>query len=544
MFHTKNMILDRNSFSPPTLRTQLNQIEFLRKRREEKTKEAIEEPVAVAPVKEYDDEGKQLVDTDDYVFDDNFDSSASDEMLETDNYEFEDSEEEPESFSFLSTYRKIQREPTVTGPHPYQKAISADNVITSFVIDPIRGFGILFETEMNDILENHKFYGGFMSITDLRSGDFFAEYQFIKHKIDFHARFDRSSYIIENTVGNQSIAAFNEVTQKYILNTYAVGASLPFSVNTRLKASPFFAFSTFNNLNPDVISARYPSADYAPDSRRAFAGIKSELVFDNTQINGLNLYEGTKAKIAFQTYAGITDTDKSFSNLTIDLRHYQKIYRELIFATRVYYGRSFGNNPKKYMLGGLDNWMFNQTEDSSLDPGILESLTGNNLDVQISGTSPLSFNNERDNSDVLFVEYVNLRGFNYNQLNGSNVLTFNAELRVPIVKIFHRGSITSNFLRNLQFIGFYDLGSSWTRTSPFSKDNDVGVKIIKPGGSNESSSPFEAEIRTNRNPWLASYGVGLRTVMLGYYMRFDFAKPVEDYTVGPMKFYLTLGYDF
>jgi len=27
-------------------------------------------------------------------------------------------------------------------------------------------------------------------------------------------------------------------------------------------------------------------------------------------------------------------------------------------------------------------------------------------------------------------------------------------------------------------------------------------------------------------------------------MRFDFAKPIEDYAIGDMKFYLTLGYDF
>ncbi|MFY0651600.1 MAG: PD40 domain-containing protein [Cyclobacteriaceae bacterium] len=549
LFHTKNFILDKNSFSPQTLRNQLKQIEFLRKRREEQTIiEVIEAPKEKKP-DPVDETGKKLVDTDYYVFDDDL---SEEEVVNTESYEFEDEEEEEgdrdvSSFSFLSNYRKVQRKPTVTGPLPYETAISADNVITSFVMDPLRGFGILFETEMNDVLENHKFYGGFLSITDLRSGDFFAEYQFIKYKIDFHTRFDRKSFLIENSLGDQNNPIYDDVAQKYILNTYTVGASLPFSVNTRLKVSPFMAFTTFNNLNAEVISNRYaPTTPPAQDSRRVFAGLKSELIFDNALVNGLNLYEGTRAKLAFQTYGGITDGDKSFSNVTLDIRHYQKIYRELIFATRLYYGRSFGNNPKRYLLGGLDNWLFNRTDESSLDSGILDALNPNQtLDVPLSGSSPLNFNNQRDNSDVLFVEYVNLRGFNYNKLNGTNVLTFNAEMRVPIVKIFHRGSITSNFLRNFQFIGFYDLGSSWTGSSPFSDENDVGIKVIKPGAGNEDSrSPFEAVIRTSRSPWLASYGFGLRTVMLGYYMRFDFAKPIEDYSIGPMKFYLTLGYDF
>jgi Tol biopolymer transport system component len=545
LFYAKNYLLERNAFSPQTLRNQLKQIEFLRKRREEQTViEIIEAPREVKP-DALDETGKKLIDTNNYIFDDNFEEQ---ELVNTESYEFEDDDEsDTKPFSFLSNYRKIQKAPTVTGPLPYETAISADNVITSFVIDPIRGFGILFETEMNDVLENHKFYGGFLSITDLRSGDFFAEYQYIKYKIDFHTRFDRKSFLIENNLGDQSNPNYNDVAQKYILNTYMAGGSLPFSVNTRFKMSPFVAFTSFYNRNAQVVTNRYPTTTpAAEDSRRAFAGIKSELIFDNAIVNGLNLYEGTRAKIAFQTYGGISDGNKGFSNVTVDVRHYQKIYRELIFASRIYYGKSFGNNPKKYLLGGLDNWLFNSTDESSLDSGLLDVLSpGQSVSAPLGPNSPLNFNNQRDNSEVLFVEYVNLRGFNYNRLNGTSVLTFNSELRVPIIKIFHRGSITSNFLRNFQMIAFYDLGSSWTGSSPFSDDNDVGIKVIKPGsGDSDSKSPFEAVIRTSRSPWLASYGFGLRTVMLGYYMRFDFAKPIEDYTIGPMKFYLTLGYDF
>jgi outer membrane protein assembly factor BamA len=88
-------------------------------------------------------------------------------------------------------------------------------------------------------------------------------------------------------------------------------------------------------------------------------------------------------------------------------------------------------------------------------------------------------------------------------------------------------------------VGFYDIGSAWTSGSPFSKENDQNTEIIKNEGS-----PFQATIQNFKNPWLQSYGFGIRTVLLGYYMKFDFAYPIDDYQVTSLKFRVSLGYDF
>jgi len=205
----------------------------------------------------------------------------------------------------------------------------------------------------------------------------------------------------------------------------------------------------------------------------------------------------------------------------MDLRHYQKIHKELVFATRFFYGRYWGANPQKYLLGGMDNWLFNKTNN-----------TGEG--------DPLNHTVGVDNSDILYAEYVtSLRGFDYNTFNGENALLFNAELRIPIIRYMTRGPITSNFLRNLQFIGFYDIGSAWTGSSPFATENSVNTEVIAPSGS-----PFKARIQNFKNPWLSSYGFGVRTVLLGYYVKFDIAYPIEDLVRKDPKFLLTLGYDF
>ncbi|MFW5760182.1 MAG: translocation protein TolB, partial [Cyclobacteriaceae bacterium] len=106
----------------------------------------------------------------------------SDDLVDTDNYTFDQDilkERKPEE-SFLSAYRRSRRESKISGPLDYETRFTWSNLTTSFVIDPLIGFGIQLETQMTDLLENHKFNGGIFATTDLRSGNIFAEYKYLK----------------------------------------------------------------------------------------------------------------------------------------------------------------------------------------------------------------------------------------------------------------------------------------------------------------------------------------------------------------------------
>jgi hypothetical protein len=99
------------------------------------------------------------------------------EVVNTDNYVFEDEaikETKPAAESFLTRYMKTRDKNSVQGPFPYESRFSADNLITSFVIDPMRGFGVAIERQMNDMLENYRLLTGLMTTVDLRNGDFYA----------------------------------------------------------------------------------------------------------------------------------------------------------------------------------------------------------------------------------------------------------------------------------------------------------------------------------------------------------------------------------
>jgi len=436
---------------------------------------------------------------------------SSGEFIDTDNYVFdkENVQGTQKQESFLSKYRKFKKENEILGPYDYQTQFSAQNLVTSFVIDPLLGFGIQLEMAMNDMLEDHKFIGGILATTNLRSGKLFGEYQYLKHTIDFNVRYDRKSLYRGTEAGSQ----------KYALNQFELGAALPLNNTSRISIKPFYAMTTYNDLNSLTLTNPAPSTETS--NMVHYLGFKAEYTFDNSVATGLNMISGLKGKVGYMLYQSIDEPDKSFRNFYIDFRNYQKIHKEFVFATRLYYGRFMGPNPQSYLLGGLDNWLFNAT-----------NVTGPN--------DPLVNLPLVDNSNQLFLQYIMpLRGFDYNTFNGTNAMLVNFELRFPIIKYFSSKPISSSFLRNLLFVGFYDIGSSWTGKSPFATENSVNTQII-----NQEGSPFQARIQNFKNPWLSSYGFGLRTVLLGYYMKFDLAYPIEDYTIGKPRFLVSLGYDF
>ncbi|MBT1702008.1 translocation protein TolB [Chryseosolibacter indicus] len=451
-----------------------------------------------------------VVNTDNYQFEE---SAKKENVVSTDNYKFEDDvvKQNQPSESFLTRYMKAREKSKILGPFPYETKFSADNLVTSLVMDPLRGLGILLETQMNDMLENYRFNGGIMTTLDLRQGDVFAEFEYLPRFIDFSARFDRKAVRWETYEGDK--------VYKYTLHRLEIGASFPFTDRMRLTFKPFGQIASSVSLGERPFPLNPPSAD---PTNHYYGGFKSELVYDNSVSTGMNLMEGTRGKISFTHTQGIDNAEYSFSRASIDLRHYQQIYKEIVFAVRGFAGTFFGNSPKKFLLGGMNNWLFNKT----YYKGVTSEGQANPLGI------------EGETQDILFVEYAtNLRGFDYGTLFGNSAMLLNAELRIPLVRALTNGPVASNFFRNLQFVGFYDIGTSWSGKPPFTEGTSVSYDVI-------NQAPFSARIKNYLNPWLQSYGVGVRTVVFSYYLKFDFAWPIEDYEVGKPRGFLTLGFDF
>ena len=453
---------------------------------------------------------KKLIDTDSYVFEDEKDDPVNEnpEWIDTDNYLFEE-EEERSSYrpeSFFSKYLNVKREEDRIGPIPYVPRFTINNVTTSFLWDPYRNLMALTEIAVNDLFENYKIRGGAFFTPNVRQGDIFAEFHYLRYWMDFKARIERKTYLIGQT-------------HRYKLSALKFTASLPLTHSFRMDASPFYTNTSFNNLDFRVVRGETPDG-FAPNSKNSYFGGNVALVFDNSIENGFNQYQGTRILLEYTGYLHTVNKDQNFSNLRFDLRHYHEINRGIIWANRIFYGKQMGPSSKVYMLGGMDNWVFAKRD--SQGPN-----------------DPLLISDEVDNTDLLFNEFAtNLRGLDFNEANGTDALIINSELRFPIFQYFTNAPIQSNFLRNFQIIGFFDMGSVWSGELPFKDGRSITQIFENPG------SPFSARIVKFQNPWLGGFGYGLRTVLMDYYIKLDIARPYIDGEIGKYRYYFTLGLDF
>jgi hypothetical protein len=544
IFKVSNFNIERQIFTPASRRREVQQAKTLtEKRKQEQPKNMSIKDLINARLKEKTDTTKQepkpevkpdsvksekgVINTDDYTFEEPVPVKAdtikpkTEKPLNTNDYVFEDEvvKAKQPSETFLTRYMKARDASRVTGPFPYMPKFSYENFSTNFVIDPLRGFSVKLEAQMNDMLENYRIMGGIQTARDLKSGDVWGEFQFLPYRIDYSLRFDRKVYIWE-TIGNSSDMP---AEHKYSFQKIEVGASLPLSVRTRVSVKPFIGFTQF--VDRGALLPQTIAPEFLPTQHQVYSGARAEVVYDNSLTTGMNIIEGTRGKFSVVHYEALGNGTKSFSQVSLDVRHYQKIYREIVLAVRGFTGTFFGKSPKKYLLGGMDNWILNQTNYSGLQ-------------------NPLRNASGSFNENILFSEFAtSLRGFDYATLYGTSVAVGNIELRVPLVRALSNGPIASNFFRNLQFTAFYDIGTSWTGPIPINSRNSVRKRVV-PEDPTESGSPFVIEINEYLNPWLYSYGVGLRTMMLGYYVKFDLAWPVENYKVNDPRLSVTLGFDF
>ena len=132
----------------------------------------------------------------------------------------------------------------------------------------------------------------------------------------------------------------------------------------------------------------------------------------------------------------------------------------------------------------------------------------------------------------------NMRGFSQNIRNGNNFVVLNSELRFPVFSYFTNSPINMRFIRDFQIVAFADLGTAWTGWNPYSPSNSLYNTYITDGNLNISVTEM-------KEPIVGGIGFGLRTTVLGYFIRGDVAWGIQDWHLikGP-RYYLSFNLDF
>lgn len=257
----------------------------------------------------------------------------------------------------------------------------------------------------------------------------------------------------------------------------------------------------------------------APDfNKQTYAVSRLEYVHDNAIQKAMNIWNGLRFKIYGDVNAQINkpsvgdeNPGRFMFNAGFDGRYYAPIYRNFIWALRAAGDFSWGSQKVLYYLGGVDGWMF---------PKYSQQPTPANENWAYQSLA------------------VNMRGFPQNVANGNNAVVINSEFRFPIFSTLINRPINNAFLRNFQIIQFTDLGTAWN--GPL-KNIERPQTVYTNAPDNTAVARFKAG---GIGPFVGGYGFGVRSTLLGYFLRLDAAWEMNGIFKGKPYLHFAMGLDF
>jgi len=373
--------------------------------------------------------------------------------------------------------------------------------------------GLLMKANIKDLFEDYELEAGVRVPTSFNGAEYFMVFDQKKNRLDqrfaFYNKNLRSTQPVQFTVPKRSEASI-------LLGQY--GLRYPLDIFQSLRATASLRQDRLTQLATDR-----NSLNTRPQTQQR-VGLRLEYVFDNTVETALNLRVGGRIRLfaegmkkfsfAQNGQNGFSLDDGYLGVLGLDARYYHPVLKHSILATRLAGMTSFGSEKILYYLGGVDNWLLPENNDEiSAPPG--------NFAFQTLAA--------------------NMRGFPINIRNGNSYALMNTELRVPIFRYLSR-QLNSGFLRNFQAIGFFDIGTAWAGPSPFRADNPLNTSVYTEGGAGREF--IFVTVNYYRDPIVAGYGVGVRSVLFGYFIRVDYGWGLETRNVQTPKLHVALGFDF
>ncbi len=422
-------------------------------------------------------------------------------------------------FNKDSTYLKLKAQPYRLSFKPDFVSARFDNTVlftryqnvatngVGFTPPPLGG---LVTISLHDALENHRFTGGVRIPTNLKGGTYFLQYENFTRRWDWSLLAYRDGNVFQTPVGfydrsGRLVFARDEVSRN-VTYLFQGTASYPFDRVRRISLTGGARFDRVDWKAQDSISL-----GYLPDQRSNWAISRAEYVYDNSIMPALNVRRGIRAKVYAEGLMGLSETNKgSMYNIGFDFRLYQKLYRTLTLATRLAGAHSGGKQKVLYFLGGVDNWLN------------ARNATGVGIGQESYAFQAL---------------VTNLRGYDRMARNGNSYAVLNEELRLPVWNTLVKRPTKSALLQTLQLVAFTDVGAAWNGLFPTGNNMSRPIVVQSPG------NPVSLMIEDPNSSGVAvGYGLGMRTTLLGYFVRLDAAWNIEG--IRKPLWYLSFGTDF
>lgn len=374
----------------------------------------------------------------------------------------------------------------------YKLSFSSDLVYGTAGYDMLYGVQGVTQMMFSDMLGDHQIFFATNLLIDLRNSDYIVAYNYLPRRIDWSISGFHMSRLLQDF-------RFGWATY-YQYRQYGAGITASYPIDK------------FRRVEVDLNVLGVSQADITDPSDRPFTRtlIHPSITYSKDVSTPGMLYPvgGHRFAVSLSGSPGnVAGKQTRFATLLGDGRMYTSFGRGLYsIALRLSGGISIGPDQQLFYTSGVQNWINRRFDDKN--------------------GFPIS-----DASDFLFATPVMpLRGYDINGRNGSHFGLVNAEFRFPLAAAILPGPIPILPLYHIQGSAFVDAGSIWggrgedVRWNLLRKDAETGDRHL--------------------DDLLIGAGFGLRTVLLGYPVRLEYAWPFDGRSFGNRQLYLSIGFDF
>ncbi|MBI5059889.1 PD40 domain-containing protein [candidate division KSB1 bacterium] len=257
--------------------------------------------------------------------------------------------------------------------------------------------------------------------------------------------------------------------------------------------------------------ARWDGYDqrYRQTSRRRVFQPELAYVHDTVVWGSTGPVNGTRYRLSLG-YSPDLDSSPSpndkwssqFLTMKADARDYIRLGRDYSWASRLTAGFSEGDEPQRFFLGGVSNWINRRFEN--------DSIPTENID------------------DFYFSNFVTpFRGGDYFEQRGTGTRFFltNQEFRFPMVRYLQLGWPLPIGIRDIRGALFTDIGAAWYGDQfHFTKKDEFGRRRLE-------------DVQT-------AYGLGMRSWLGFFILRWDVAWNTDGVDTSKPLYYMSIGAEY
>ena len=405
-------------------------------------------------------------------------------------------------------------------PQVYKTKFSLDIAQGSYGYNNVFGHQGLLVFYFSDLMGDHQLSLAIESQISLTNSDYFLNYAYLKNRIDYYFTiFHQADFFFVGGYYNQYGFPV-EQTARMRHYGLATMASRPFNRFHRIDAGlvfhnldyKLFEINSFENQNTIVDEDGFVSANPT-----------LSYIYDNSVFGFTGPIDGFRQNTTVELSPAMGGKGISYQKFKVDLRKYHMINRDYSFAGRLFFGTSTGQNPQKYYLGGMQNWLLGTGSTNGVNDGDTNEARWRNVILDSQNKSLLQ--------DIYFSEFAYpLRGARFSERFGTNVALANLEFRFPLIQYLQVGFPFKMTLGNILGHVFMDIGAAWDDKREF---EDFAYLQAKYG--NNLPDKF--------SPWVRSVGYGIKLPIFMLW-RIEAAYDWTDSGFSKPQWYLSIGYDW